>query len=44
MNNYQFLVKSLAMLVTLFCLNAIAQEEQSAAVGGEEKAAAAGAI
>ena len=42
MNNYQFLVKSLAMLVTLFCLNAIAQEEQSAAVGGEEKAAAGG--
>ena len=40
MNNYQFLVKSLATLVTLFCLNAIAQEEQ----GGEEKAEAGGFI
>ena len=45
MNNYQFLLKSLATLVTtLFCLNAIAQEEQSAAVGGEEKAEAGGFI
>lgn len=44
MNNYQFLVKSLAVLVTLFCLNAIAQEEQSAALGGEEKAEAGGFI
>lgn len=44
MNNYQFLLKSLATLVTFICLNAIAQEEQSAAVGGEEKAEAGGFI
>ena len=37
-------VAGLATLVTFICLNAIAQAEQSAAVGGEEKAEAGGFI